>query len=310
MSRLPVFTVALACALLLWALPAGAQDASQPMEVAITFDDLPAHGPRVPGQSELAVHQALLAVLRKHHIPATYGFINARKVDENPALRAVLEAWLAAGQELGNHTYSHADLSRLSVADFNADIDRNEPLLRDLVGPQTRRWKVFRYPYLREGATVESREQVRAHLQQRGYRIAEVTIDFHDWAWNPAYVRCLAQNDTRALTALQRAYLSEARQELQWSVRTAADLFGRTIAHVLLLHVGAFDAVMLDALLTDYENAGVHFISLDEAMQDPVYSNDSRQHGGGVLEQFISAWHMRHRPYVTQPVELLDALCR
>lgn len=276
----------------------------------MTFDDLPAHGPVVPGQSELVVHQTLLAVLRKHHVPATYGFINAQKVEANPALRTVLTSWLAAGQELGNHTYSHADQSRMTAEQFNAEIDRNEPLLRDLVGAQARRWKVFRYPYLREGPTLEIREAVRAHLRKKGYRIAEVTVDFHDWAWNPPYVRCLAQNDARALAAMQRSYLSEARQELQWSTRTAEDLFGRPIAHVLLLHVGAFDAVMLDALLSLYEDAGVHFISLEQAMEDPVYDTDSRQRGGSVLDQFIAARHQRHLPYVTQPIELLDALCR
>jgi hypothetical protein len=39
-----------------------------------------------------------------------------------------------------------------------------------------------------------------------------------------------------------------------------------------LLHIGAFDAWILDDLLTAYEKNGVKFVSLHEALQDEVYN--------------------------------------
>src|SRR5437870_11155001 len=78
-----------------------------PIEMAITFDDLPASGPEVPGMSRLQVHREILAALRKHGVPRVYGFVNGKGA-EHPDGRAALEAWVAAGYPLGNHSYSHS----------------------------------------------------------------------------------------------------------------------------------------------------------------------------------------------------------
>ena len=305
--------MAFAVVLLGWG--ASAHGAMPPIEVAVTFDDLPSHGPTtISGLDPVATQRSILATLRKHRMPPVYGFINGAKLDADAGqrLRTVLEEWLASGNALGNHTYSHLGLSRSNVVDFENDIDRNEPLLRDLAGPggDASRWKVFRYPYLREGTPDDMREAVRAHLLRHGYRIAEVTIDFGDWAWNAPFARCLAKGDARALLALRKSYLKNALASLQWSVAVANDLFKRPIRQVLLMHVGAFDATMLDQLLTVYEAAGVRFISLDDALKDPVYRGNYRESGGKLLEQAITAEHLPHMQWVTQPEDLLDAVCR
>ena len=59
---------------------------------------------------------------------------------------------------------------------------RNEKTLREHMGDQGWRW--LRYPYLREGDTLEKRRAVRHALGERGYRIAQVTMSFDDWAYN------------------------------------------------------------------------------------------------------------------------------
>ncbi|HET6346173.1 MAG TPA: polysaccharide deacetylase, partial [Myxococcota bacterium] len=184
------------------------------------------------------------------------------------------------------------------------------PLLRSLMPNDEWRWRVFRYPYLREGLVPGVRETIRSHLLRRGYRIAEVTIDFGDWAWNDPFDRCLERGDTRALLALKQSYLKQAVAALRWSVATADDVLKRPIPHVMLLHVGAFDAVMLDALLTRFEQEGVKFITLDEALADPIYSGDTREAGGKLLEQLITTQRLPHTATMPFPEDLLDALCR
>ena len=64
--------------------------------VAITFDDGPS--PRYTPQ--------ILALLKQYHARATF-FVLGCKVEKYPA---VIKAALAAGHELGNHTYSHPRL--------------------------------------------------------------------------------------------------------------------------------------------------------------------------------------------------------
>src|SRR5262249_33296696 len=192
MSRVPLFLL-LACGCA--SAPATAPSAPPEIRVAVTVDDLPRHGPEAPGQDRLALHQALLEPLVRHGVPKVYGFVNAGRAQ--PGDRAALEAWVASGYPLGNHTAHHPDIGRVGIEAYLAEVDAGEPLLAELLGPgQERVWKVFRYPYLRQGTDVPSRLALRKALVGRGYRIAEVTIDFEDWAYNPPYVRCLARGDT------------------------------------------------------------------------------------------------------------------
>ncbi|WP_257448145.1 polysaccharide deacetylase family protein [Archangium lipolyticum] len=294
---------------------APAPEARPPLEVAITFDDLPSHGPEVAGITRAAVIDSLVATLRKHGVPPVTGFVNGSLVEQHPEQRALLEAWLAGGQRLGNHTWSHVDLGKVGLASYLEDVDRNEPLLRELVGAgeREREWKVFRYPFLQEGVDLESRNAIRSHLLSRGYRIGQVTIDFGDWAFNEAYARCVAAGNTAAQEALRKAYRKNANTFLRWADAAGQQVFGRRIRHILLLHAGALQAATLDELLTAYKKAGVRFISLDEAMEDPIYAQDpgvARTWGDSFIEQVIQSSKASHPPFPLQPLDLLEVLCR
>ncbi len=289
---------------------------ARPIRVAITVDDLPAHGPLPSGVTRLAIHKELLAAFRAHHIPPVTGFINAKAVADEPETKAALDAWLGAGNPLGNHTYSHPNLKEMPVSEYIADIDQNEPLLVELTAAHGRppgEYKTFRYPYLEQGSDEAGRNEIRTHLFKRGYRVAEVTIDFGDWAWNGPYARCLEKNDEKAIAALERSFILNAVYFLRWAEAAALELYGRPIPHILLLHAGAFDAKMIDRLLTAYEKAGVEFVSLETAMKDAAYAVDvpvAPSWGHSLLEKKITAEDAPHPPYLLQPLRLLDSMCR
>jgi peptidoglycan/xylan/chitin deacetylase (PgdA/CDA1 family) len=80
------------------------------IEVAITVDDLPRFEEQPPAPP-IAIHRMVLKALANHGVPPVYGFVNGKKLVDHPADRAALAAWLAAGQRLGNHTYSHATIT-------------------------------------------------------------------------------------------------------------------------------------------------------------------------------------------------------
>ena len=282
------------------------------LQMAITVDDLPRHGPLPPGQSRLQVHRDLIAALKKHGVPQVYGFANTSHIDEDPDLVQALQAWVGAGYPLGNHTHTHPHMRDIGVRAYLADLDANESKLAELSNEQ-QDWRVFRYPFLEEGDNGEDARAVRAHLDAKGYRVAEVTIDFYDWAFNDPYVRCLASGNQAGLDALRQTFLEHAAFTLRWADAAARDLLGRPIPHVLLVHAGAFDAVMFDELLTQYETMGVEFISLDQALADPVYDIVEIPEGGvggTLLEHLISVRGADHPPWFTHPYALLDAMCR
>jgi peptidoglycan/xylan/chitin deacetylase (PgdA/CDA1 family) len=281
------------------------------LRVAVTVDDLPRHGPEAPGQDRLALHRALLDALTRHQVPRVYGFVNSGRAQ--PGDRAALDAWLAAGYPLGNHTAHHPGIGKVGLEAYLADVDAGEPLLAELLGPgQERVWKVFRYPYLWQGTDVPSRLALRKALTERGYRIAEVTIDFDDWAYNRPYVRCLERGDQDGVAALETMLLDGAVSQLRWADDTLRRLAGRPVPHVLLLHAGAFDAHMLDRLLGAYEKAGVRWITLDQALADPVYQREPdppRSWQSDLAVQMVRARQLQGFPFPASPAPLLERFC-
>jgi peptidoglycan-N-acetylglucosamine deacetylase len=284
-----------------------------PLEMAVTVDDLPSHGPDFVGIDRLAIAERMLSVFRAHHLPPVYGFVNAKRIDEHPETKQVLVAWLKAGNPLGNHTYSHMGLNDSEVEPYIADIERGEAILRELV-PDEKVWHFYRYPSLFEGPTLEKHQRVRRYLSAHGYNIAEVTIDGDDWAWNPPFARCTDQHNQDALRILHDGYIKTHVDELRFIRRVTREMLGRDIKHVLLLHIGAADADAIDDLLTAFEKEGVRFIDLPTALDDPIYRVDpARPSRAGAAFIYPLAWSkgfkMAELPARPQE-DALEATCR
>jgi peptidoglycan/xylan/chitin deacetylase (PgdA/CDA1 family) len=293
--------------MLLVALPAIA--AAQ--ELALTFDDLPSHGLLPPGMTRLDVAKSIIATLKAANAPQVYGFINAVKLEQVPEDTAVLKEWRSAGYMLGNHTYSHMSLNDNTVESFEKDIAKNEPVLQSLMGKEN--WHWFRYPFLWEGDTLEKRNEVRAYLKEHGYRVAQVTLDFEDYAWNAPYARCVAKNDQKSIEWLKASYLSTAGEYIEADQKMSQVVFGRDVKHVMLLHLGAFDAVMLPQLLDLLKQKGFKLVTLQEAESDPAYQsnpNAALKYGGTLLEQTIEAQHLKYPPVPPKPMKELAAICQ
>jgi peptidoglycan-N-acetylglucosamine deacetylase len=290
--------------------PRAVQGTTAPLKVAFTFDDLPAHGPLPPGMARPAVVQSILATLKRENLPPVYGFINGFRVARYPYQIHILQAWHAAGEPLGNHTWSHPELDKLSAEQYEHNIARNEPLLKR-VDPHGD-WHWFRYPFLEEGNTVAKREKVRGWLADRGYKVAEVSMDFQDYLWNEPYARCAARHDTAAVQQLHDTYLATADHNITAYRQLAQTLYGHDVAYVLLMHVGAFDAHMLPELIALFRARGFAFATLQEALADPVYQQDPREAspGGNTFNEMIAAQRNLSLPDIQEPEAMLDKLCR
>src|SRR5262252_361534 len=177
----------LLCCLALHACAAAAEHA-----VAITIDDLPRSGDGGPRDFAAVrdLTQHLLAPFREQRIPVI-GFVNeGRRVEFGPdGLREVLDVWLDAGADLGNHSYSHLDVNRVPLADFTADITRGEPIVRAALAARGRTLKYFRHPFLFTGPTPEAKAGLQRFLDDHAYTVAPVTIDDADYEFATLYVR-------------------------------------------------------------------------------------------------------------------------
>ncbi|HEX8239937.1 MAG TPA: glycoside hydrolase family 9 protein [Allosphingosinicella sp.] len=278
--------------------------------LAVTVDDLPVHGELPPGETPIEVTQRFMAAFKAANVPEAYGFVNGRWTERQPETEEVLRAWRKAGLPLGNHTWTHRNANSATPAEYEEEIARNEPLLRRF--SRGRDWRWFRYPFLAEGEAPEKRAAVRAILALRGYRVAEVTMDFSDWQWTAPYARCRAAGDEAAIAKMESAYLESARANIDFYRGLSRSLYGRDIPYVLLLHIGAFDARMLPRLLDLYRREGFRFVTLAEAQRDQFYReamNPALPAPPQGLEGRAAARGLKLPPR-TSHAAMLDSLCR
>ena len=279
-------------------------------QVAITFDDLPAHGPLPPGETRLEVANKVIHALRRAHVPPTFGFINAVRLQEDPSTAAVLTAWRDAGNPLGNHTWSHMNLNQHSLEQFEDDTQKDETQLQLRMDGGD--WHWFRFPFLAEGDTVTKKMGFRVYLAQHNYKIAGVTMSFADYEWNEPYARCSTKHDKPAIARLEHTYLEAAADDIGFRHAMSQQLYGHDIPYVLLMHIGAFDARMLPRLLRLYHDHGFTFVSLGDAEKDPFYKYDVDPKllpGPDTLEAAMADRHLAVPPHKDYSAEL-DKTCR
>jgi peptidoglycan/xylan/chitin deacetylase (PgdA/CDA1 family) len=236
--------------------------------IAITIDDLPVHAPYPRDESALTATKEILAALKAEKVEA-YGFVNAVWTEREPGSRQALEAWAAAGQPIGNHGFAHRHLSEMSAEEFEQELVKNEPTLEGVSGG--RDWKWFRYPFIDEGESAEKRAASRAILARHGYKIADVTMDFSDWAFTAPYARCRDAGDTAAVAKLEQFYMQAAKEGIAYYRARAQQDHKRDIPYVLLLHVSAFEGRMLPQLLKLYREHAFRFVTLAQAEADSAY---------------------------------------
>jgi peptidoglycan-N-acetylglucosamine deacetylase len=128
-------------------------------EAMLTFDDGP-HPIYTP---------KLLAILKKAHVKATF-FLIGRNAQEYPD---VVRQIKAAGMVIGNHSWDHPNLAKVSSAKLASEIDRTSATLKKITGAKP---CFFRFPYGSANASAI------AAVNARGMTPFIWTVDTRDWA--------------------------------------------------------------------------------------------------------------------------------
>jgi len=243
--------------------------------IAVTIDDLPTAS--VLGHDIVAAEgttRTLVGALVRHGIPAI-GFVNERKLQRNgnvdPRRVALLERWLAAGLELGNHTYSHPDLHTTPLEEFQREVVDGERVTRKLLAARNKPLEFFRHPFLHTGRSLEIKASFEAFLGKNGYRIAPVTVDNYDYVFAAAYDRTGAKGDKVRQRRVADEYIAYMDSVLRFYEDQSVKILKREIAQTLLLHASALNAENLDRLAGSLRARGYRFVTLSEALKDPDY---------------------------------------
>ena len=127
--------------------------------IAMTFDDGP-HATNTPKLLEMAAER---------HIKLTF-FVLGECVEQNPD---VLRQEVAAGHEIGNHSWSHPNLAKLSDADVRSQLQRTEDIIEKTAGIKA---KLMRPPY----GELTKRQRILVN-HQFGYKVILWDVDPLDW---------------------------------------------------------------------------------------------------------------------------------
>ena len=235
--------------------------------VAITIDDLPyaTGGDRAPDTSERAyadtINRAIIAALVRQHVPATGFVIQLR--DEQLGGERILREWTDAHLDLGNHSYSHPDFDKLSIAGIEDEIVRGEASLRSP--------RFFRFPFNHDGDTREKHDSIAAFLTRRGYHVATCTMQNDDWMFNRVYIRALAQGDSATARRVRTTYLEYTKTEIPYYATLSQQVLGYEPPQVMLLHDNKLNADVMGDVLALFEQAHYRFVTLAAAQSDPAY---------------------------------------
>ena len=200
--------------------------AATPSQVALTFDDGPdpTWTPRI------------LDVLKREHAPATF-FVIGLSADQQPGL---LRRMLADGHEIGNHTFTHPDISAITRQQLRLEMNATERLLESVIG---RRSLLFRPPYA-EDVEPETPDQVSPLLftSGQGYYTIGMAIDPEDW-------------ETPGVTAI---------------VKSAFEQIHNNEGRIVLLHDGGGDRAQtveaLPTLIEGLRKEGYQFVTVSDLM--------------------------------------------
>ena len=140
-----------------------------PHKVALTFDDGPdpVWTPRI------------LDILKKYHVHATFLVIGEEAQNDI----SLLKRYVRDGHEIGNHTFTHPDISEISPRQLELELNWTERLFAAELGIQP---LYFRPPYSIDQEPDTNDEAAPAYrIQQMGYTIIGDKIDTDDWNEHP-----------------------------------------------------------------------------------------------------------------------------
>ena len=242
--------------------------------LAVTIDDLPVVVKGSTLKKRRKITKKLLGHIKKAKVPAI-GFVNENKLYKDGKLVQaevdLLQKWLDAGLELGNHSYSHKSLNRIPLKEYTADILRGEVITKQLLSKNKMKMRYFRHPYLQTGLRLEIKEGLNRFLAKHKYTIAPVSIDNSDWAFSAAYDNATRKKDWKLKKRIGKAYVPYLEAKTGYWERQSAKLFNREIKQILLLHANSINADYFDNLMKMYKKRRYYFVTLEEALKDEAY---------------------------------------
>lgn len=237
-------------------------------KIAVTMDDFALGFDKV--LSPLERNAAILAAFKSHSHKAA-GFVSGNLATSDGArsdlAHEVIKSWSDAGHLIGNHTWSHKNSSQTEPEIVKADILRNDEYLAQFTAYE----KVFRFPYLAEGKTVEKIETYRAFMDEKGFQNAAVTIDTIDWFVSERLENRISENPDADLSGYRDYYVDSVLLLANLKHDLARQLGFDALPHSLLVHHNILNGLFLQDVMDALASDGWMFVDAHDMLKHPLY---------------------------------------
>jgi peptidoglycan/xylan/chitin deacetylase (PgdA/CDA1 family) len=232
--------------------------------IALTFDD----GPNMSDTLRLSPAGRNAAILRQLAEAHLRSILFVTRVDTDRKRNDLIRQWGIEGHQIGNHTATHPDFDDVSLADYERELLACDKAIHNMPG-FTRR---FRFPYLKEGNTIEKRDGFRTFLDSNSYMAGPVSVDASDWYYSKRLSDRLRENRDADIRPYRDAYVRHLYSRAQYYDGLSRAVLGRSVAHVLLLHHNLINALFLKDVIQMFRDKGWRLIDSESAFEDPVYA--------------------------------------
>ena len=198
---------------------------SEEKKVALTFDD---------GPDDIFTPQ-ILDVLKEKNVKATFFVIGKRAEGYPKVMRRIVDE----SHLVGNHTWSHPNIMKISLEDAKQEVLKTEKLLKSYCDDSADRIKIFRSPY---GSIDPERVEFISNI---GYKIIAWNVDSLDWKGLSAeeVKTNVLENVTEGSIILQHSAGGEG-EDLSGSVEALPEIID-------VLKKEGFEFVTIDEILKD-----------------------------------------------------------
>lgn len=133
--------------------------------------------------------------------------------------------------------------------------------------------KYFRFPYNDLGADSGQYDSITQYLFRTNYIIAPFTIESSDYIFNSLYEYYRNLGQIEKADSIAHTYVNFTLTLFEFFEELSKEQFNRPIKHIYLCHDSPINAKFLPVLVDKLRSRGYSFISLDEALKDPVYES-------------------------------------
>lgn len=234
-------------------------------QISITIDDPTTK--ETPKLNWLERDSIILKTLDLHKIKAAL-FVCGMRVDNSNG-KVLLNNWDSKNHLICNHSYSHLYYNSKSITSeiYIADFKKGDSIIRNYKNYN----QLFRFPFLKEGNSVEKRDSIRAVMKNEGYKNGYVTIDASDWFIDAQLTSALHKDINTDLTPYKEYYIKHILDRANYYDSLAHLVFKRDIKHTLLIHHSLLNALFLNDLLNELKANGWELIDAKDAFTDEVF---------------------------------------